>query len=61
MPEGTTVWRDQLTVDESTQLVRGAGVIAQPRPDVLVVGGGMVGGRHRRLLLPGRRGLGAAD
>ena len=43
MPAGTAVWRDQLTADESTQLVRGAGVIAQPRPDVLVVGGGMVG------------------
>jgi glycine oxidase len=43
MPAGTAVWRDQLTVDESTQLVRGAGVIAQPRPDVLVVGGGILG------------------
>jgi glycine oxidase len=43
MPAGTAVWRDQLTVDESTQLVRGAGGIAEPRPDVLVVGGGMVG------------------
>jgi glycine oxidase len=43
MPVGTAVWRDQLTVDESTQLVRGAGVIEQPRPDVLVVGGGIVG------------------
>jgi len=43
MAEGTAVWRDQLTADESAQLVRGAGVIAQPRPDVLVVGGGIVG------------------
>jgi glycine/D-amino acid oxidase-like deaminating enzyme len=43
MAAGTAVWRDQLTVDESAQLVRGAGVIAQPRPDVLVVGGGIVG------------------
>ena len=43
MPAGTAVWRDQLTVDDSTQLVRGAGVIGQPRPDVLVVGGGIVG------------------
>jgi glycine/D-amino acid oxidase-like deaminating enzyme len=39
----TTVWPDELTPDESAQLVRGAGVIAQPRPDVLVVGGGIVG------------------
>jgi len=43
MPAGTAVWRDQLTAEESTQLVRGAGVIEQPRPDVLVVGGGIVG------------------
>jgi glycine oxidase len=43
MPAGTVVWPDQLAVDESSQLVRGAGVIAEPRPDVLVVGGGMVG------------------
>jgi glycine oxidase len=43
MPAGTAVWRDQLSADESTQLVRGARVVEQPRPDVLVVGGGMVG------------------
>jgi glycine/D-amino acid oxidase-like deaminating enzyme len=43
MAAGTAVWRDQLTVDEAAQLVRGPGVIAQPRPDVLVVGGGIVG------------------
>jgi len=43
MPAGMAVWRDQLTVDESAQLVRRADVIAQPRPDVLVVGGGMIG------------------
>src|ERR1700735_51363 len=43
MPAGTAVWRDQLSAEESTQLVRGAGVIEQPRPDVLVVGGGIVG------------------
>ena len=43
MAAGTAVWRDELTPDESAQLVRGAGVIAQPRPDVLVVGGGIVG------------------
>ena len=43
MPARTAVWPDQLTAEESTQLVRGAGVIEQQRPDVLVVGGGMVG------------------
>jgi glycine oxidase len=43
MATGAAIWRDQLTADESAQLVRGAGVIAQPRPDVLVVGGGIVG------------------
>jgi len=37
------VWRDRLTPDERAQLGRGAGVIAQPRPDVLVVGGGIAG------------------
>ncbi len=43
MAAETAVWRDQLTSSESAELVRGAGVIAQPRPDVLVVGGGIVG------------------
>jgi glycine oxidase len=43
MAAETAVWRHQLTSSESAQLVRGAGVIAQPRPDVLVVGGGIVG------------------
>ena len=43
MPAGTTVWPDQLTADESAQLVRGTGVVARPHPDVLVVGGGIVG------------------
>jgi glycine oxidase len=43
MATGTAVWHDQLTADESAQLGRGAGTIPQPRPDVLVVGGGIVG------------------
>lgn len=43
MTVGATFWRDQLTTDERAQLERGAGVIAEPRPDVLVVGGGIVG------------------
>src|SRR5262245_33087103 len=37
------VWRDELTAQELTELGRGPGVIAQPRPDVLVIGGGIVG------------------
>ncbi len=37
------VWRDELTAQELAGLGRGAGVISQPRPDVLVVGGGIVG------------------
>jgi glycine oxidase len=43
MAAETAVWRDQLTSSESAQLMREAGVIAQPRPDILVVGGGIVG------------------
>jgi glycine oxidase len=43
MPSGTTIWRDQLTADESARLERGTGSVVQSRPDVLVVGGGMVG------------------
>jgi glycine oxidase len=39
----TAVWRDRLNAEERAQLGRGAGVIAQRRPDVLVVGGGIVG------------------
>ena len=39
----SAVWYDQLIEDESVQLGRGAGTIPQPRPDVLVVGGGIVG------------------
>lgn len=39
----TAIWRDQLTPQERAQLGRGAGVIPLPRPDILVVGGGIVG------------------
>jgi glycine oxidase len=39
----TPIWRDRLTADERAQLGRGAGVISEPRPDVLVVGGGIAG------------------
>jgi glycine oxidase len=43
MVADTAVWRDELSADELTQLGRSAGVIPQPRPDVLVVGGGILG------------------
>jgi glycine/D-amino acid oxidase-like deaminating enzyme len=36
-------WRDQLTATERAQLVRNAGELPQPRPDVLVIGGGIAG------------------
>ncbi|GEM_PF-561395 len=41
--EGHPIWRDQLSDAHRSTLGRGHGVIEQPRPDVLVVGGGMVG------------------
>jgi glycine oxidase len=37
------IWRDQLSDAERDSLGRGDGSIADPRPDVLVVGGGIVG------------------
>ena len=37
------IWRDQLTAAERTTLGRGDGDVSDPRPDVLVVGGGIVG------------------
>ncbi len=43
MAQGSAIWRDQLTADELAQLRREAGAVAEPRPDVLVVGGGIVG------------------
>ncbi len=39
----TAIWRDQLTAAERAELVRGAGHITEPRPDLLVVGGGIAG------------------
>jgi glycine oxidase len=39
----TAVWRDELTAAERAQLGRGPGVITEPRPDILVVGGGIAG------------------
>ncbi|MDA8322310.1 MAG: FAD-dependent oxidoreductase, partial [Actinomycetota bacterium] len=37
------IWRDQLSPDQRAALGRDAGVIADLRPDVLVVGGGILG------------------
>lgn len=43
MTVGTAAWRDQLTADEAGSLGRADGVISDPRPDILIVGGGIVG------------------
>lgn len=37
------IWRDQLTPKQRELLGQNAGVIADPRPDVLVIGGGILG------------------
>jgi glycine/D-amino acid oxidase-like deaminating enzyme len=37
------IWREQLTDDQRAVLGRDVGTIANPRPDVLVVGGGILG------------------
>ncbi len=37
------IWRDQLTADERATLGRGHGSVPGPRPDILVVGGGILG------------------
>ena len=37
------IWRDQLTAEQRAVLGRDVGTIATPRPDVLVVGGGILG------------------
>jgi len=39
----TAVWRDLLTPAEFAELGRGAGQITNPRPDLLVIGGGIIG------------------
>jgi glycine oxidase len=39
----TAIWLDQLNARERAELVRGAGVIPEPRPDLLIVGGGIAG------------------
>jgi glycine oxidase len=37
------IWREQLTSDQRAMLGRDPGVVADPRPDVLVIGGGILG------------------
>jgi glycine oxidase len=37
------IWRDQLTSDQRARLGRDAGTVTNPRPDVLVIGGGILG------------------
>ena len=39
----TAIWLDQLNATERAELVRGAGAIPEPRPDLLIVGGGIAG------------------
>jgi glycine/D-amino acid oxidase-like deaminating enzyme len=43
MMVGRAIWRDLISASERAELGRDAGIIGQPRPDVLVVGGGIVG------------------
>jgi glycine/D-amino acid oxidase-like deaminating enzyme len=43
MAVDTAVWRHQLTAEERAELARGGGEMPDPRPDVLVVGGGIAG------------------
>ncbi len=43
MTEEGAIWRDQLTADERAALGRGHGSLPEPRPDILVVGGGIMG------------------
>jgi len=38
-----TIWRDQLTPDQRAMLGRDIGAVADTRPDVLVIGGGILG------------------
>jgi glycine oxidase len=37
------IWRDQLTSEQRAALGRDPGTIAEPRPDLLVIGGGILG------------------
>jgi glycine oxidase len=37
------IWRDQLTADQRAVLGRDVGTIADPQPDILIIGGGILG------------------
>ncbi len=39
----SAIWRDQLTPEERVALGRGDGQLTITRPDILVVGGGIMG------------------
>jgi glycine oxidase len=39
----SAIWRDQLTAEQRAMLGRGAGTITNLRPDILVIGGGILG------------------
>jgi glycine/D-amino acid oxidase-like deaminating enzyme len=43
MAVDSAIWRDQLTAGERAELARGGGELPDPRPDVLIVGGGIAG------------------
>jgi glycine oxidase len=43
MASGRTIWSGQLSEEERSALEPGAGSSPEPRPDILVVGGGIVG------------------
>jgi glycine/D-amino acid oxidase-like deaminating enzyme len=43
MAVDTAIWLHQLTAEERAELARGGGKLPDPRPDVLIVGGGIVG------------------
>ncbi len=43
MAVDTAIWLHQLTAEERAELASGGGELPDPRPDVLIVGGGIVG------------------
>jgi len=43
MTVSNAIWREQLTAEQRAALGRDAGMIADPRPDILVIGGGIAG------------------
>ena len=43
MPVDSAIWRHQLTAGERAELARSGGELPEQRPDVLIVGGGILG------------------